>query len=61
MKYILIVFVFCLYSCGALDHIRRSCMTDISKTPNGNFIFCAVCDSLTFDKFVKNDTTIKHR
>jgi len=46
-----------LTACGALENIQRSCKTEITKTANGNFIFCALCDSLTFKKVFTNDTT----
>lgn len=58
VKYIFLFFVVCLLTaCGALGTIQRSCKTEISKTAKGNFIFCAICDSLTFNKIFNHDTT----
>lgn len=59
-KTIYILIFLSLSSCSFLEQINKSCKTQIEKTESGNFIFCALCDSLTFSKIYKpiqNDTT----
>lgn len=59
-KTIYILIFLSLSSCSFLEQINKSCKTQIQKTENANFIFCALCDSLTFSKIYKpiqNDTT----
>jgi hypothetical protein len=59
-KTVYILIFLSLSSCSFLEQINKSCKTQIQKTEAGNFIFCALCDSLTFSKIYKhspNDTT----
>lgn len=53
---ILVVLGLCLYSCNVFRTFGERCRTEVSRTQNGNFIFCALCDSLTFKQIYKNDT-----
>jgi hypothetical protein len=61
-KTIYLLILFSLSSCSFLEQINKSCKTQIQKTEAGNFIFCALCDSLTFTKIYKpiqNDTSTR--
>ena len=61
-KLIYILILFTLPGCSFLEQINKSCKTQIEKTEAGNFIFCALCDSLTFSKLYKpiqNDTSTR--
>lgn len=42
-----------LSGCNVIADLNSNCRTKIEKTENGNFVFCALCDSVTFSKLIK--------
>ena len=51
-KIIIIPIISLLTGCSFLTAIKTSCKTEISKTAQGNFIMCALCDSTIEKKIV---------
>jgi hypothetical protein len=55
MKKAAIVFLlFSFTSCSFLNTITKHCKTETSTTPNGNSIFCAMCDSTAGKEILKS-------
>jgi hypothetical protein len=53
-KIIIIPIISLLSGCSFLTAIKTSCKTEISKTAQGNFIVCALCDSTIENKIVNS-------